>query len=230
MKNEIVPVVRAVAEFMPPKKNGFFEKSMEVARLLLEHEPISVIGHTVDSAIQTFGMIKETKYRAKALKYTTHLEEARLNAEVEIARIQTAGAAIQLYIDRSFQRSLDRVEQLYINQSYAIEQSRKNMIQELNNAVQTHFDGIDTRYINTIRENEMKCAMYRDFLNQSNKEGIQQAEITMFIAKKLAENMDRYNSRAVISVCDVLNEMIRQNPTVSFGEYLNFEKHLKKFR
>lgn len=38
MKSELLPSVQAVAEFVPPKKNGIFEKFMEVARLLLEHD------------------------------------------------------------------------------------------------------------------------------------------------------------------------------------------------
>lgn len=88
MKSELLPAVQAVAEFMPPKKNGAFEKAMQVAQLILEHEPISIVAHTVDGAIQNYGMMKEMKYRAKAIKYVTHLEEVRINAQVEIAKIQ----------------------------------------------------------------------------------------------------------------------------------------------
>ena len=70
--------------------------------------------------------------------------------------------------------------------------------------------------------------MYRDFVNQSVKDGVTQSDITMFIAKKLVDNMDRYNSRAVTSVCNVLTEMMRQNSRVSFEEYLSLEKRLMR--
>lgn len=228
MKSELLPSVQAVAEFMPPKKNGIFEKSMEVARLLLEHEPVSIIAHTVDGAIQNYGMVKEMKYRAKAIKYVTHLEEVRINAQVEMERLQNQNMAMRLYIDRSFQQSLDYMEDAYLSQSHRIAQTRRQMIQEVNNQVQRHFGNIDRRYIETVRENELKCAMYRDFVNQSVKDGVTQSDITMFIAKKLVDNMDRYNSRAVTSVCNVLTEMIRQNSRVSFEEYLSLEKRLKR--
>lgn len=114
MKSELLPSVQAVAEFMPPKKNGIFEKFMEVARLLLEHEPVSIIAHTVDGAIQNYGMIKEMKYRAKAIKYVAHLEEVRINAQVEMVRLQNQNMPMRLYIDRSFQQSLDYMEDAYL--------------------------------------------------------------------------------------------------------------------
>ena len=110
MKSELLPAVQAVAELMPPKKNGIFEKSIEVARLLLEHEPVSIIAHTVDGAIQNYGMVQEMKYRVKAIKYVSHLEEVRINAQVEMARLQNQNMALSLYIDRSFQQSLDCME------------------------------------------------------------------------------------------------------------------------
>lgn len=227
MKSELLPAVRAVAELMPPKKNGIFEKSMEVARLLLEHEPISIIAHTVDGAIQNYGMIKEMRYRAKAIKYVTHLEEVRINAQVEIAKTQAANAAMMMYIDRSFQQSLDYMQASYLSQSQMIDQSRRQMIQEVNNQVQSHLGSIDKRYKETVRENELKCAMYRDFVNGSAKEGVSQSDITFFIAKKLVDNMDRYNSKAVAGVCGVLQEMMRQNSNISFEEYLSLQKRLK---
>lgn len=228
MRSELLPAVRAVAEFMPPQKNGIFEKSMEVARLLLEHEPVSIIAHTVDGAIQNYGMMKEMKYRAKALKYVTHLEEVRINAQVEMARIQNSNMAVMMYIDRSFQQSLDRMQDSYLSQTYMIEQSRQRMIQEVNNQVESHLANIDKRYRETVRENELKCAMYRDFVNGAAKEGITQSDITLFLVKKLIDNMDRYNSRAVTSVCDVLSGMMCQNSRVSFEEYLNMQKRLKR--
>lgn len=228
MKSELLPAVQAVAEFMPPKKNGVFEKSLEVARLLLEHEPISIIAHTVDGAIQNYGMMKEMKYRAKAIKYVTHLEEVQINAQVEMAKMQNPNMAMMMYIDRSFQQALDCMENSYLSQSNMIEQSRRRMIQEVNNQVQSHLGNIDKRYIDTVRENELKCAMYRDFVNGAAKEGVTQSDITYFIAKKLVDNMDRYNSEAVASVCGVLKEMMCQNSNISFEEYLSMQKRLKR--
>lgn len=132
MKSELLPAVQAVTEFMPPKKNGIFEKSMEVARLLLEHEPVSIIAHTVDGAIQNYGMVKEMKYRAKAIKYVNHLEEVRINAQVEMARLQNQNMDMRLYIDRSFQQSLDYMDDAYLRQSHRIAQTRRQIIQEVN--------------------------------------------------------------------------------------------------
>ena len=228
MRSELVPGVSAVAEFMPPRKNGIFEKSMEVARLLLEHEPISIIAHTVDGAIQTYGMMKETKYRTKAVKYVAHLDEVRINAQVEMARIQNSNMAVMMYIDRNFQQSLDRMQDSYLSQTYMIEQSSRRMIQEVNSQVESHLANIDKRYKETVRENELKCAMYRDFVNGAAKEGVTQSDIMFFLAKKLVDNMDRYNSRAVASVCDVLNGMMCQNSHISFEEYLDMQKRLKR--
>lgn len=228
MKSELLPAVQAVAEFMPPRKNGIFEKSMEVGRLLLEHEPVSIIAHTVDAAIQNYGMMKEMKYRTKAIKYVTHLDEVRINAQVEVERLQNQNMTMRLYIDKSFQQSLDYMEDAYLSQSHRITQAKRQMIQEVNNQVQEHFENIDRRYIETVRENELKCAMYRDFINQSVKDEVSQSDIITFIAKKLVNNMDRYNSRAVTSVCTVLTEMMRKNSRVSFEEYLSLGKRLKK--
>ena len=159
MRSELVPGVSAVAEFMPPRKNGIFEKSMEVARLLLEHEPISIIAHTVDGAIQTYGMMKETKYRTKAVKYVAHLDEVRINAQVEMARIQNSNMAVMMYIDRNFQQSLDRMQDSYLSQTYMIEQSSRRMIQEVNSQVESHLANIDKRYKETVRENELNVGL-----------------------------------------------------------------------
>lgn len=229
MKNEMIPVVQAVAEYMPPRKNGPFEKFMEVAHLILDHEPISIITHTVDGAIQTFGMIRETKYRAEAFKYATHLEEVRINAAVEIARIQQ-GKAINLYIDRQFQNSLDYMEATYIAQANAMRDYGRKMICEIDRRVESGHKGLDRVYINTVKENEMKCAMYRDFIDRSSKEGVTQKDVTFFLIQKLGENMHRYDSRAVSSVCNVIQEMMRQDPTISFEEYLGLEKRIKQIR
>lgn len=228
MKSELLPAVQAVAEFMPPKKNGIFEKSMEVAKLLLEHEPASIIAHTVDGAIQNYGMMKEMKYRVEAIKYVTHLEEVRINAQVEIAKMQIPNKAMMMYIDRKFQQELDHMQNIYLKQSSIIEQSGRRMIQEVNNQVRSHLSNIDKRYIETVQENESKCAMYRDFLNKSEKDGVTQYDVIFFMTKKLVDNMDRYNSKAVASVCDVLKEMICQNPNISFDEYLSIRKNLKR--
>lgn len=229
MRSELIPTVQAVAEYMPPKKNGFFEKSMEVARLILEHEPLSIVAHTVDGAIQTLGMIRETKYRAEAFKYATHLEEVRINAAVEIARMQH-NQAINLYVDRQFQKSLDYMEAAYLEQSNNLNNYGKLMIGEIDKRVESCHKGIDRLYINTVKENEMKCAMYRDFIDRSRKEGVTQRDVTFFVLKKLGENMYRYNSRAVSDVCLVLKEMIKQDPTISFEEYLGLEKKIKQLR
>lgn len=229
MKSEIVPTVRAVAEYMPPRKNGFFQKAMDVAHLILDHEPVSVIAHTVDGAIQTFGMIRETKYRVEALKYATHLEEVRINASVEMARIQQS-RAIDLYIDHSFQRAIDHMEAAYLEQSTALNNYGRKMIQEIDRRVEAGHQGINRLYVNTVKENEMKCAMYRDFVDRSSKEGIKQRDVTYFLIRKLGENMHRYDSRAVSNVCSVIQEMIRQDPTISFEEYLGLEKRIQQIR
>lgn len=172
--------------------------------------------------------MKEMKYRARAVKYVTHLEEVRINAQVEMARIQGSNMAMMMYIDRNFQRSLDYMQESYLKQSYNIEQSRRQMIQELNNQVQNHLGSINKRYIETVRENEMKCAMYRDFVYGSAKEGITQSDVTLFMAKKLAENMDRYNSRAITNMCGLIRDFMRMNTNITFEEYLNIQKKLKR--
>lgn len=229
MKNEMIPVVQAVAEYMPPRKDGFFDKAMEVAHLLLDHEPISAITHTVECAIQTYGMIRETKFRAKAFQYATHLEEVRINAQLEMARIQR-GQAINLYIDQQFQKSLDFMEASYLAQSNSMSNYGRKMIAEIDKRVEAGHRGIDRLYINTVKENEMKCAMYRDFIDRSSKEGVEQRDVMLFVFRKLGDNMDRYDSRAVSDVCSVLREMMKYDPTVSFEEYLGLEKQIKRIR
>lgn len=42
-------------------------------------------------------MIKEMKYRAKAIKYVAHLEEVRINAQVEMVRLQNQNMPMRLY-------------------------------------------------------------------------------------------------------------------------------------
>ena len=52
----------------------------------------------------------------------------------------------------------------------------------------------------------------------------------LFVFRKLGDNMDRYDSRAVSDVCSVLREMMKYDPTVSFEEYLGLEKQIKRIR
>ena len=76
----------------------------------------------------------------------------------------------------------------------------------------------------------MKCAMYRDFIDRSSKEAVEQRDVMLFVFRKLGDNMDRYDSRAVSDVCSVLREMMKYDPTVSFEEYLGLEKQIKRIR
>ena len=135
-----------------------------------------------------------------------------------------------LYIDRQFQKSLDYMEDTYLEHSNILNNDGKRMIQEIDRRVENSHRGIDRLYINTVKENEMKCAMYRDFIDRSQKDGVTQRDVTFFVLKKLGENMHRYNSRAVSDVCGVLQEMIKQDPTISFEEYLGLEKKIKQLR
>ena len=168
------------------------------------------------------------KYRAKAIKYVTHLEEVRINAQVEMARLQNQNIAMRLYIDRSFQQSLDYMEDAYLSQSYRIDQTRRQMIQEVNNQVQRHFGNIDRRYIETVRENELKCAMYRDFVNQSVKMGSH----SLILQCSLLRSWLTIWIGIIVEQLQVFamyyTEMMRQNSRVSFEEYLSLEKRLKR--
>lgn len=228
MRNELCPTVQAVAEFIPPRKNGIFERSMEVARLLLENDPISKVTNTINNAIQNYGMMREIECRVKALEYVTHLEEVRINAQVEMARMQGSNAAITMYIDRQFQRHLDYVQDCYFNQANLLECTRREMIRDINSKVQTHFRNIDERYLETVRENELKCAMYRDFLHDLDKNGIKESDIWLFCAEKLVNNMDRYNNEAVVSISNLIQKMITRRDDVSFERYLEIQRSLKR--
>lgn len=226
MKCEMIPTIQAVAEYMPPKKNGFFEKSMEVAKLLLEHEPVNALCSVINQGIQTIGMIRETKYRADTFKYAAHLEEVRTQAMVEMAKIQYS-QGINLYIDRAFQRSLDAMESEYLMQSRRLNDYGRRMIGEIDKRVDVAYKGIDLRYVNTIKENEMKCAAYRDYTDRSVKEGVRKTDVALYLIKKMADNMNRYDSRAISDICGVLQEMMRTNP-ISFEEYIVLSDVIKK--
>lgn len=226
MKCEMIPTIQAVAEYMPPKKNGFFEKSMEVAKLLLEHEPVNAFCSVINQGIQTIGMIRETKYRADTFKYAAHLEEVRTQAMVEMAKIQNS-QGINLYIDRAFQRSLDAMESEYLMQSRRLNDYGRRMIGEIDKRVDVAYKGIDLRYVNTIKENEMKCAAYRDYTDRLAKENVKKEEVTLYLIQKMADNLDRIDSRAITATCGVLQEMIRTNP-ISFEEYIHLSEMIKK--
>ena len=77
---------------------------------------------------------------------------------------------MRLYIDRSFQQSLDYMEDAYLSQSYRIDQTKRQMIQEVNNQVQRHFGNIDrlkrkskrNRNYHSIRSKEYKKEIYNN--------------------------------------------------------------------
>lgn len=227
MEYGMIPAVQAVAEYMPPKKDGPFEKFMEVAHLILDHEPVNAITHTAECAIQTFGMIRETKYRTQAFQYAAHLEEVRIQAAVEMARLRR-GEAVRLYIDRQFQNALDEMERSYLEQSSALTNYGTRMMREIDRRVAAAHRGIDLRYVNTIRENEMKCAMYRDFTDHAAREGVELQDVTRLLIRSLAENMNRYDGRTVSDVCIVIQEAMRHSKTVPFEEYLEMEQTIRK--
>ncbi len=228
MKYELVPAVEAVAEIIPPKKDGAFEKAMEVAHLILDHEPISILSHTVDNAIQTIGMVRETKYRVEAFKYATHLEEVRINASVEMVRLQQ-NHAINLYIDQSFQKAIDRVENEYFEASTALNNYGKKIIQEIDHRVERTYKDIDKQYMYAIKENEMKCALYRDYLNTTLKQGVKQYDVMKFITQKTFTNKRNYSEKEFIAVCELLNEMVRQQgQLISFEKFMYDTKNVKK--
>ncbi|MCD8326839.1 MAG: hypothetical protein LUC90_09245 [Lachnospiraceae bacterium] len=228
MDYELVPVVQTVAEYMPPKKIGHFENAMEVAHLLLDHEPVSIIAHTVDNAFQTFGMIRELKYRADVVKYCTHMEEVRMRTSVELARIQQQERIAQLYLEKHFQETLDNMERSYLDHSSRLDYYGQVMIREIDRRVNDGLRSMDRYYINAVRENEMKCGLYRSFLTQVFKEGVDRHEVLLFTLRKLGENMDRLSDDAVLSVCGVVQDMMKYDPTVSFEEYIQLSNDVSK--
>ena len=224
---ELVPAVKTVLELSPTnRKRTFFDKTMDVAHLLLDG-PLAVTGGIVNSAIQTYALMKEHEQDIKAVKYLTHLEEVRLLADVETKRIQAQHDAMILYVDKRFQETIDWISQEYLQRSRAIEDDTRRMMLAIDEYTRAKVAGINAYYQAIIRENELVCAAYRDFLHTASSNGISANDVSRDITYRLLDMSDKLSDSKFENICEVIIKMMEPRDIVSFEDFVRLRKNAR---
>lgn len=222
--NELIPAVKTVLELSPAnKKRDFFDKTMEVAHLFLDG-PLGVTGGIINSAIQTYALMKNHEQDIKAVQYLSHLEEVKIRADVETKRIQAQHDAMVLYVDRKFQDTIDGVSREYLKRSQAIESGTQKMMVEIDAYAKSRVSGINAYYQAVIRENELVCAAYRDFLYKASSQGITAVEISRDITFRLLDLSDKLSDSKFENMCNVIITMMEPRDFVRFEDFVNMRR------
>ncbi len=224
---ELIPAVKTVLELSPANRRmTFFDKAMDVAHLLLDG-PLAVGGGIVNSAIQTYALMKEHEQDIKAVKYLTHLEEMRLLADVETRRVQAQHDAMILYVDRRFQDTIDGISQEYLQHSRALEADIRKMMRDIDGYTQSKTAGINAYYQAVIRENELVCAAYRDFLHTVSSRGISANDVSRDITYRLLDISDKLSDSKFENICEVIIKMMEPRDIISFEDFVRLRKNAR---
>lgn len=224
MENQLSKPVNAVIDLFPPKPNGFFEKCMEVGKLFLITTPIAIIGQTAQMAIQTYGLLKENEQKVKAVKYFSNTNEMKYKAELEARKIQNCHSEITLYIDKKFQNELDKINKEFQVKMYQIKNLKETSIYNINKYAQIQLNGIDKHYSEIIRENEVKCALYREFLFAANMKGVSSNDVGYFLTKSFVENIKDLEFEKLLLMKEMILEMMKPTNFVSFEEFIGIRR------
>ena len=194
-----------------PKKIG---KIIELIKLITSNSIYGVIG----SAIETTGKVCSTfisgKQRAKAVKYVVDAYEAKLHAEVELARLykeKKKTKALTLFIENSFQERMDclnkeillrsrEIDNLHSEKMQQIHSEHERAILKMNLIAKEHLHTIDKRYAEMIVRNENYCLLYRHYLQSLQVQGITPGIMIKELSHRYMDVLANLASNPAISI------------------------------
>lgn len=237
MSYEIIPSVQTALEVFPEKKKDNFERVMEVAHLLMDGT-IGTVVSGMNAMFQTYALIQGRRDARKIVEYTTSLEEAKVKSAIEMKRLDVEAkrdwyqydlqkSTLTLYVDKKYQEMIDQISRSAQYASGKIESERCRAIKEIDNYTMSVTKGMDFRHMEMLRQEEIVCATYRNFINDLSKQKISRHKIASEIGLRAIENSHKLNDAKFKIVYDAILEMTKPD-YVTFDEFVRLHNRIKR--
>lgn len=237
MSYELIPSVQTALEVFREKRKDNFERVMEVAHLLMDGT-VGTIVSGMNSMFQTYALIQGRRDARKIVEYTTGLEETKIKAAIEMKRFDVEAqrdwykydlqkSTLTLYVDKKYQETIDKISRSAQYASREIESQRCRAIREIDKYTISVTKGMDYRYSEMLRQEEIVCAVYRNFINDLSKQNISKHQIASQIGLKAIENSHKLSDAKFKMVYDAILEMTKPN-YVTFDEFVRLHNKIKR--
>ena len=237
MAYDVMPYAQAVLDAFPEKKKDGFDRVMEVAHLLMDGT-VGTVCTTINSVFQMYALMQGKKEARRMVKYTNSLEEARVKAAVEMRRLDLEAQKVDnqyklqnkvltLYVDRQYQNKVDQIGQSFRYASRRMEEETYHAIREIDRYTQSVTAGMDQRYRDVLREEEMVCGAYREMLHDLNQRGLSKIHAAEMICGRIIDNTDRLSDMRFASLIDVVDKLLEPD-YVPFEEYIKMRNDFRR--
>lgn len=180
--------------FPPPVPDSKFDKVLDLIKAFSSGTTVGTIGQVLENTIKVYGAISYGKQRIEGVKYVTDAYQCKLKSDVEIKRLELQrdrNNAITLYIDKSFQAEMDKINKEYLLKMHNIDMSHATTIREMDIIAQERLKNIDKKYSYLIRENEAMCALYRIYLKDMYNNGSSPSRIIQEISRNYMKMVEK---------------------------------------
>ena len=134
---------------------------------------------------------------------------------------------LTLYVDKQYQRKVDRICRKLRQSSQCIEEQKYYGIREIDRYTQSVTVGMDKKYRKLLREEEMICGAYREMLHDLNQKGISKINAAETICGRIIDNTDRLSDERFTLLINVVDKMITPD-FVTFEEYMKMRNDYRK--
>lgn len=198
---------------------------------------VGTIVSGMNSMFQTYALIQGRRDARKIVEYTTGLEETKIKAAIEMKRFDVEAqrdwykydlqkSTLTLYVDKKYQETIDKISRSAQYASREIESQRCRAIREIDKYTISVTKGMDYRYSEMLRQEEIVCAVYRNFINDLSKQNISKHQIASQIGLKAIENSHKLSDAKFKMVYDAILEMTKPN-YVTFDEFVRLHNKIK---
>jgi hypothetical protein len=170
--------------FPPPRQQSIFDKSIDLLKALSCSTITGAIGQVLETGIKAFQTISTSRHKVEAVKYVADMYELKLRSQDEIRRIdlqvernRAIERSLTLYIERSFQLHVDKLTKEHLVRMRECDNERDTIIHKIDKYAEIQLREIEQRYAMIIRENEVKCAFYRQSLQDMYERQVTPADL-----------------------------------------------------
>lgn len=216
---------------LPPIK---FDKGLDLIKTLTCTTVPGMIGQVFETGIKMFQTIQNSKYKAQTVEYVSNMYEVQKRSEIELRRLETQAEqnkTLRLYIDKAFQAKVDELSKTYHFNMRKLKNEHDAAVHKINSYAEIELKRIDKHYAAIIREQELKCVMYRQFLQQMYGSKVTPADLVAEASMRYFNIIDKSydrqdgNSPSTQAAYNQLMEFIKfmgdPNRFVSFNDYID---------
>ncbi len=236
MSYEIMPSVQTALEVFPEKKKDNFDRVMEVAHLLMDGT-VGTVVYGMNAMLQTYALIQGRRDARKIIKYTSDLEQTRSKMYVELKRLDNESkrdwyqydlqkSILTLYVDKQYQKTVDQITKSAQSASHRIEFERCKAIKEIDDYTMSVTKGMDWRYREMLRQEEAACAVYRNFIHDLTKQGINRQDIACKLGLQ-AINSQTLSDNQFKIIIDAVCKMTEPS-YVTFDQFVSIHNRINQ--